>query len=373
MYVVYNQSGPKDTNPALKFSLGLIETIEILGTTATLGIAVLGYRRENDISTEVGRVYKCVTTKGRNKAGQFVWRKVDSVAPAQNYQKVGAVITSECVSWANHFSELFQRGNGKRHAGGGVFLQKCVVGDCFPKYVKGTKICVPCSDRSGTDVLLATYGCTTAVCKICRPCSIREDKTVLKSIFGCRAGYCKFRNEQHDAEDEQQKCGEEEKEEDSEESEETEEEETEDQEEEKVDRQLTCEVQKDRTRAVDESETGLECSIGDCVAMRMFNEQQEEVVYVGRIFGVTDTGEFEVNFYDPRTVGGKQDFAACWYRSESMGQVNVHPNTILAKVVWGQCQMHKSPCGVMGKDQWSRLEAMHAEELEKEALGNDTF
>ena len=215
-----------------------------------------------------------------------------------------------------------------------------------------------------------------AVCKVCRPCSFREDKTILKSIFGCRVGYCKFRNKQHDAEDEQQKCREKEKEEESEKSEETEEEETvtEDHEEEKVDRgQLACEVQKDRTRAVDESETGLECSIGDCVAMRMFNEQQEEVVYVGRIFGVTDTGEFEVNFYDPRTVGGKQDFAACWYRSESMGQVTVHPNTILTKVVWGQCQTHKTPCGVMGKDQWSRLEAMHADELEKEALGNDAF
>jgi hypothetical protein len=357
MFVVYNQSGPKDTNPALKFSLGSIETIDILGSTATLRIAVCGYKRENNIATEVGRVYKCVETKGSDKAGQFVWRKVESVAPAQNYQKVVTVITSECVSWANHFDELFQRGQGNRRAGSGIFLKKCVVGDCFPTYVKGAKICAPCSDRSGTDVLLETYGCTTTVCKVCRLCSIREGKTILKSILGCRAGGCKFKNKEHDAEDEK------EKEEESEESEETEEEETEDHEEEKV--------QKDKTCAVDERETGLEYSIGDCVAMRMLNEQQEEVVYVGRIFGVTDTGEFEVNFYDPRTVRGKQDFAACWHRNERMGQVNVHPNTILAKVVWGQCQIHTRQCGVMGKEQWSRLEAMHAAELEKEALGND--
>ena len=82
---------------------------------------------------------------------------------------------------------------------------------------------------------------------------------------------------------------------------------------------------------------------------------------------MTGTGQFEVKFYDPRIVGGRQDFAACWYRSESMGEVNVPPDTILAKVVWEKCKTHKE-CGVMGKDQWSRLEAMHAYELEQEAL-----
>jgi hypothetical protein len=283
MYAVYDQSDPNDTNPGFKFSLGLIETIEISGTVATLGIAVLGYRTNNNISTEVGRVYKCVATKGSDKAGQFVWRKLDSGAPAQNYQKVVADISSECISWVNHFGELFQRGKGKRQSG--VFLKKCVVGDCFPN---------------------------------------NEEEKVGRGKVAA------------------------------------------------------CDVQKDRASATDlgikkaavhlgESETGLTCSVGDFIAMRMLNEQEEEVVYVGRIFGVTGTGQFKVKFYDPRKVRGTQDFAACWYRSESMGEVNVRPDTILAKVVWGECKKHND-CGVMGKDQWSRLEAMHANELEQEAL-----
>ena len=77
---------------------------------------------------------------------------------------------------------------------------------------------------------------------------------------------------------------------------------------------------------------------------------------------MTGTGQFKVKFYDPRKIGGTQDFAACWYRTEKM-------DTILAKVVWEQCDVHKA-CGVMGKDQWGRLEAMHADELEQEALDN---
>ena len=286
MYVVYDQSDPKDTNPALKFSLGLIEKIEILGKVATLGIAVLGYKTDTNISTEIGWVYKCVAAKRSDKPGQFVWRRLDSVTSAQNYQKVVTDITSECVSWVNHFGELFRRGKG-RSLVGGVFLKKCVVGDCFPKH---------------------------------------EEEKVLRGKVAA------------------------------------------------------CDVQKDRASAtnavqLDESETlhktGLECSVGDFIAMRMLNEREEEVVYVGRIFGVTETGQFKVKFYDPRKVGGTQDFAACWYRSESMGEVNVHPDTILAKVVWEQCNNHKA-CVVMGKDQWSRLETMHADELEQEALDNST-
>jgi hypothetical protein len=127
MYVVYDQSDSGDTKLALKFSLGLIETIAIRGTVATLGIAVLGYKTENSINTEIGRVYKCVVPKGSDKVGQFVWRKLDCVDPAQNYQKVVTEITSECVSWVNYFGELFQRGKGKS---GGVFLKKCVLDDC---------------------------------------------------------------------------------------------------------------------------------------------------------------------------------------------------------------------------------------------------
>jgi hypothetical protein len=290
MYVVYDQSDPNDTNPALEFSLGLIETIEITGSVATLGIAVLGYKVPHNISTEVGWVYECVAENRSDKAGQFVWRKLDSGATARKYKKVVADITSECVSWVNHFGDLFQRGRGRKPTGG-VFLKKCVVGDCFPKY-----------------------------------------------------------------------------------------------EEEKVGRGkgAACEVQKDRASAtnlgikkaavqLNENETmhktDLECSVGDFVAMRMLNERGEEVVYVGKIFGVTGTGQFEVKFYDPRKIGGRQDFAACWYRSDSMGEVIVHPDTILAKVVWEQCDVHKA-CGVMGKDQWGRLEAMHADELEQEALDN---
>jgi hypothetical protein len=285
MYVVYDQSDPKDTNLALKYSLGLIEKIDITGSVAKLGIAVLGYKTVTNIATEVGWVYECVTAKRSDKAGQFVWRKLDSVVSAQNYQKAVTNITSECVSWVNHFGELFQRGMRRQ---GGVFLRKCVVGDCFPKY---------------------------------------EEEKVGRGKVAAR------------------------------------------------------EVQKDRASAtnlgikkaavqLDENETmhkmDLECSVGDFVAMRMLNEREEEVVYVGKIFGVTRTGQFKVKFYDPRKIGGTQDFAACWYRTEKMGEVIVHPDTILAKVVWEQCDVHNA-CRVMGKDQWIRLEALHADELEQEA------
>jgi hypothetical protein len=285
MYVVYDQSDPNDTNPALKFSLGLIETIEITGSVATLGIAVLAYKTANNISTEVGWVYECVAETRSDKAGQFVWRKLDSVATARNYKKVVADITSECVSWVNHFGDLFQRGKGRKQTGG-VFLKKCVVGDCFPEEKVGKGKVAACDVQKGRASATNLGIKKTAV-------QLHESETLHK--------------------------------------------------------------------------TGLECSVGDCIAMRMLNEQEEEVVYVGRIFGVTGTGQFEVKFYDPRIVGGRQDFAACWYRSESMGEVNVPPDTILAKVVWEKCKTHKE-CGVMGKDQWSRLEAMHAYELEQEAL-----
>jgi hypothetical protein len=128
MYVVYDQSDSGDTKLALKFSLGLIETIAIRGTVATLGIAVLGYKTENNINTEIGRVYECVAPKGNDKVGEFVWRKLDCVDPAaQHYQKVVTEITSECVSWVNYFGELFRRGKG---SSGGVFLKKCVLADC---------------------------------------------------------------------------------------------------------------------------------------------------------------------------------------------------------------------------------------------------
>jgi hypothetical protein len=287
MYVVYDQSEPSDTNLALKFSLGLIEKIEILGNVATLGIALLGYKTDTNISTEVGWVYKCVKAKRSDKAGQFVWRKLDSVASAQNYQKAVANITSECVSWVNHFGELFQRGKGR--SPGGVFLRKCVVGDCFPKYEE---------EKVGRGKVAA--------------CEVQKD---MASNLGIKK----------------------------------------------------TAVQLDENKTM--HKTDLECSVGDFVAMRMLNERGEEVVYVGKIFGVTGTGQFKVNFYDPREIGGTQDFAACWYRKRSMGEVNVHPDTILAKVVWEQCDMHTA-CGVMGKDQWGRLEAMHADELEQEALDN---
>ena len=133
MYVVYDQSDSNDGKLALKYSLGCIERIEIVGSIATLGVAVLGYKTEDNISTEVGRVYKCVAKKNKDKLGEFVWRKLDTVTPAaQNYEKVVTEITSECVSWVNTFGELFQRGRGTNN---GVFLKPCVVKDCIPTSV----------------------------------------------------------------------------------------------------------------------------------------------------------------------------------------------------------------------------------------------
>ena len=132
MYVVYNQSEPHDSNPALEFSLGVIETISFPETGgASLDILCCGYKTANNIRSEVGRVYECVQTNKKDKKGQFVWRKADSVAPDKDfYTKAVCKISSEDTHWVYHFQELFQRGKGTST---GVFLKACVVADCLPR------------------------------------------------------------------------------------------------------------------------------------------------------------------------------------------------------------------------------------------------
>jgi hypothetical protein len=130
MFVVYDQSDPADNNLALRFSLGVVEAISFPETGgATLDIVCCGYKTATSIRSEVGLVYKCVCNIRKDKNGEYVWRKVDSVAPStQYYKKVVCQISSDVVHWCEHFSELFERGKGTSM---GVFLKACVVNDCL--------------------------------------------------------------------------------------------------------------------------------------------------------------------------------------------------------------------------------------------------